>query len=226
MYGFFSRLVLINTGPAFSAKQMGDIIRTGASFYEIEDKPRAGRDVFYYKLKFAEAFLEPGSILVNFADDIALNTYVLSFIYKIYKNHDEVNLLSALMPMEGEGNFKKVNLSGFDFAIGRSMLGGCSTYRWSYLKRYIYDYFEKFEVNGEKAPLGFGQGSFDRTIWGFIEEKSGEELKAYSLVSFGLLQHCNYISNYLNIRRGKLNHYYGKYYDPFCNPFELAGVDP
>jgi hypothetical protein len=46
------------------------------------------------------------------------------------------------------------------------------------------------------------------------------------IMRLSLVQHCNYVSHYLDIRDGKLNHYYGRFYDPYANPFVLFGVEP
>jgi hypothetical protein len=227
LYKINCKLVIVNTGKKFNRVQGGHISRVASIVKKVRDKPRAGRDAYYHKLKAAEPLLNDKTILVSFADDVAINPYALAVMWKVYKENPQVNFLSAMMPMEGdgEGRWSKVMLSGFEFIKAKSMLGGASSYRWRVFRKYIYDYIKKYNIDGESAKIGYGISSFDATIWDYIDKICGG-LTTYNLISFGLVQHCNYVSHYLDIRRGKMNHYYSKFYDPYCNPFELVGVEP
>jgi hypothetical protein len=150
LYGFRAKISVVNTGDEFSSGNMDFIHNNTDMFKQVASRPRAGRDVWYHKFKTIEGIMKDDDILISFADDIALNAHALPVMWKVYKENEQVNYLSPLMPAESGGDWPFAELSGFPFVIAKSMLGGASSYRWSAFKKYAYEFIDAFNFRWAK----------------------------------------------------------------------------
>jgi hypothetical protein len=223
LYGFEPMLVITNTGGELSKSTCEAIERLNGVVNNYPEKRRTPRDLVFLKVKGIEPFTKGDPIIVAWDDDYSMNPYALAFTWKIYQESKKVNYLSLLKPMDKQDWWEWDKVCGFDFAVAKTMVGGSSSYRWSVFSKHIYDYFSHYKVDGKgKYTIG-EKKSFDQTFWQFIESR--EVIKTYHLWNLSLIQHCNYGSIYKE-RGARLGHYYGRFYDPFCNPFELMDVKP
>lgn len=223
IYGFEPKLVITNTGRPLSSSSIKTIETLNGEVSNHPSKKRCPRDIVYLKIKDIEPYLKGDPILVAWDDDYSVNPYALSVLWKVYKENSKVDFLSLMKPMDYQEWWGMEKLSGFDFITAKTMLGGSSSYRWSAIKDHIYDFFKFYKVDGESSPSQSSYGSFDKALWPFIDHRGG--IKTYHLFNFSLIQHCNYFSHYRK-RVNTMGHYYGAFYDPYCNPFNLVGVNP
>lgn len=223
IYNIRPLLVVTNTGKPLSYSSIKTIGMLGGKLVNHPAKKRCPRDIVYLKIKDIEPYIKGDPILIAWDDDYALNSYALALTWKIYKDNPKIDFFSLMKPMDYQEWWGMEKLSGFTMITAKTMLGGASSYRWSAIKDHIYDFFEFYKVDGESSPSKKSYGSFDRAIWPFIDQRVG--ITTYHLFDFSLIQHCNYFSHYTQ-RKLAMGHYYGSYYDPYCNPFKLVGVEP
>lgn len=204
------RLLVLNTGLYTHELEKMVSEYPFSSRLEIEDKSRAYAEVMSEKLKMAQPFADEDTIYINFDDDYVMNPYWFKFLRKIYEENETVEYLTLLKADPGY-EYQVESLSGFDSCRVGSSMGGAFSARWKSFYPVVTKFLEKYGTGG----------MFDVEFWEFLREETGRPHNIYMPLAVSLIQHCNHVSNFLDMKheQSRLQHQYGFDFEPIADPF-------
>lgn len=170
-------------------------------------------EIMCMKLDAARPYCNEASIYWNFDDDYVMNPYWYLVALSLFDDYPEINYLTLLKQYSGKEIV--LDAGGFDLVKIHSSLGGGFGARWGEFYPLCMEYFE----------IHYVYNMWDQEFWRLLESKTGEHRNIYMSSHFSLIQHCNLVSNYLDEKRSKVDHFYGFDFDPCVNPFKVTDFE-
>ena len=206
-------LVIVDTGKDQIDQSLLGSIDMGYHYQWVPQQERIlYAEVMRLKIEASSLFCDDSTIFWNSDDDYVFNPYWYKVTKTLFENHNEISYLSLLKVSRTIEEFPNT-YSNFSLIRAYSCMGGAFCAKYSEFYPIITDYFKWHGTNN----------MFDQNFWVFLGQTVGRKDNIFVIQNFSLIQQCNLISSYLNMKGSKLEHQYGIDFEPVGNPFIIVG---